>query len=221
MDKLSVHNLSFRGYCYPKYKTAFETLTNFTYQFSFGKSYFLASEIGHGGWALSWIISGLLEPDEGLILLDSLPFTRQQRRKISWCVRRDQIKRFGLFQNMNLQEQIRHGLRTTPDTYLKSEAEIIERFHLSEGRYKRLLRQFSNEGWRASCAVGLAHGKKLFCFPYVDYPRVIEEHYPFLLKDVIDLLRDSGALVLIPGKWRPAGEELCDEVVEIEGRKHV
>jgi ABC-type Na+ transport system ATPase subunit NatA len=189
-----------------------ERLDSFSYDFSFGKSYLLDCDIGEGGWALSRIIGGLLEPNSGVIKRNGVLYLTRQRRKDVWCVRDSEIKRFGLFRNRSLKSQIQHGLRTVSNQYLKSEAEIISRFYLTPERYNRLLRQFSNEGWRASCAVGMAHGKKIFCFPHLRQG-FIGEYYLLWLKEMIDLLRDSDALILIPARLTPHADKLCDEVV--------
>jgi ABC-type Na+ transport system ATPase subunit NatA len=217
LDTLTVKNISFHGAVVPKvnYPT-FETLTNFSHEFIFGRSYLLAGEGGQGGWALSWVIGGLLKPDSGETLRNGLTYERNDRQKDVWCVRYTEIKRFGIFRNMSLKAQIRYGLRTGRSQYLKSEQEIIDGFDLSEGRYNRLLRQFSYEGWRASCAAGLANGKQIFCFPRIhNDSRFYEESYASHLRETIALLRTSGALVIVPADLIPYTENLCDEIVNM------
>lgn len=113
-----------------------------------------------------------------------------------------------------MSSQIRHGLRTCHNQYLQSEAEIIERFKLTSERYHRPMRQLSHEAWRASCAIGLAQGKKIFCFPYMDH-KMIDEYHDLWLKEMIDLLRDSGALVLIPSVATQSSKKLCDEIISV------
>jgi hypothetical protein len=186
----------------------------FSYEFSFGRSYLLDCAEAGGGWALSWIIGGLLEPTRGTIYRNQFIFSSQERRRTTWCVRHSEIKRFGLFRNWSVRSQIRYGLRTNPNPFLKTEAAIMQAFKLTLGRYGRPLRQFSHEGWRASCAIGLANGRSIFCFPYLDY--LIPEYFDLWLKDMVDLLRDSGALVLIPAQRTAISERLCDEVVQLE-----
>jgi ABC-type Na+ transport system ATPase subunit NatA len=208
VSKVSFHGIVNRG----ALDLVTERLDSFSYEFSFRKSYLLACDVGEGGWALSRIIGGLLEPNDGVIKRNDVLYPAHQRRKDVWCVRHSEIKRFGLFRNRSLKSQIQHGLRTVSDQYLKSEAEIINRFYLTPERYNRLLRQFSSEGWSASCAIGIANGKKIFCFPHLRQG-FIEEYYSLWLKEMIDLLRDSGALVLIPATLTPRADKLCDEVV--------
>lgn len=216
MDTLTVKNISFHGVVVPKaQELTVETLTDFSHEFTFGKSYLLAGSRGQGGWSLSWIIGGILKQDSGEILRNGSVYRRIDRQRDVWCVRDSEIKRFGIF-TMSLKQQIQHGLRGNLSQFLKSEQEIVDRFELSEGRYNRRLRQFSYEGWRASCAAGLANGKQIFCFPYIlNDSRFYEEFYTSYLKGIIAFLRTTGALVLVPGELVNCTETLCDEVVQM------
>jgi ABC-type sugar transport system ATPase subunit len=137
LDTLTVKNISFHGVVVPKaQELTVETLSNFSHDFNFGKSYLLAGEYGQGGWSLSWIIGGILIPDSGEILRNGFIYARRDRQKDVWCVRHTEIKRFGILKNMSLKAQIRHGLRTVRNQYLPSEEAIIDRFHLT-GQHSR------------------------------------------------------------------------------------
>jgi hypothetical protein len=190
----------------------------FSYEFTFGKSYLLNAELGKGAWAISWIIGGQLEHKNfGEITKNGLPYEQKQRFKDAWFVRKSEYQ--GLrASHGSVKSHIRHGLKSVQGQYLQSEAEIIKRFHLHLALYDRPIRQLSHEGWKVSCAIGLAHGKKLFCFPYIEYlrPYFIDEYYSLWFKGMIDLLRDSGAIVLVPAIARGKAQTLCDEIVQVE-----
>ncbi|MBZ0280670.1 MAG: hypothetical protein K8L97_08000 [Anaerolineae bacterium] len=217
MNKLKAINIAFQG-TLPRNEPIFETLHPFNYEFTFSKSYLLNSAVGHGGWALSWIIGGLLEPSEGVLLRNGTPYTQQQKSNDVWCVRKSEIKRLGIFRNQSVRWQIQHGLRTGLNQYLRTEAEIIERFRLTSERYNRPFRQLSNEAWRASCAIGLANRRSIFCFPHMQYcrPDFDEEGYHIFFKSIIAILKEAGALVLIPAKANEVSEKLCDEIVAFD-----
>ena len=218
MQTLSVKEINYYGFVSKRDQVS-NRLTWFSHDFQFGKSYLLHGELWDGGWALSQIIAGLLEPNvepaHAQILLDGVPYPTAQRKKDVWVVPRSEIKRYGLFQNMTVQEQIQHGLKNNSQPYLKSENDYIEHFRLTPERYTRPFRMLSHERWSASCAVGVANGKKIFCFPYINYvrPEFIEEYYELWFKAQVDLLRDSGALVLIPALAEGVAATLCDEIV--------
>ena len=216
MEVLDSYNLRFEGTINPGAShLVHEKLRSFSHAFSYGKSHLLDSGLGEGGWALSWILGGILDPDFGEITRNDLNYAVEERRKDAWCVRHDRIKvrRFS-FREPTVREQIQYGLKTVSGQYLKSEQEVMERFHLTAERYVRPLRQLSHEAWRASCAIGLVNGKRVFCFPYMD-PGFIEDYYKIWLKEMLDLLTDSGALVLFPARAKKAAQGLCDEIVPV------
>jgi hypothetical protein len=216
MKILNIEGIRFEKVINPGAKyLVFEKLRDFSYAFTFGKSYLLDSGLGEGGWALSWIIGGEFDADFGTITCDNLKYNKDERKKDAWCVRHSSVKtRKFSFNDPTVQEQIQHGFKTVSGQYLKSEHEIINRFHLTPERYSRPLRQLSHEAWRASCAIGLANGKKIFCFPYIE-PEFIEKFYEIWLKEMLDLLKESGALVLLPARAKKATEGLCDDIVPV------
>ena len=185
-------------------------LNLFSHEFTFGKSYLLHSKPYRGASALSWIISGIVNQIYGQILLNGTDYPVEQRRQDSWYVRYDEIKKWGWFRQ-SVGAQIRFALKNNPNPILKTEAEIIEHFRLTPARLSRKLYQYSHEAWRASCAIGFALGRKIFCFPYLHY--LSRDFKDLWLKDMLDFLTANGALVLVPAfyDWETVG--LCDEVV--------
>ncbi len=216
METLRVQDVRFEGVINPRAAhLVSEKLRTISYVFTFGKSYLLDSGLGEGGWALSWIIGGVFNPEFGEITRNDLNYSQEERKRDAWCVRHSIIKvqRFS-FREPTVGEQIQYGLRTIHNQFLTSEQEIMKRFRLTPERYIRPLRQLSHEAWRASCAIGLANGKNIFCFPYID-PEFIEDYYGIWLKEMLDLLKDSGALILFPARAKKSTEGLCDEVVSV------
>lgn len=202
MDVLSLKDISYTGAIEARrIGNITETLKPFSFDFVFGKSYFLDSDIGQGGWALSWIIAGQTKEASGTVKFNDTELSLKDRQRISWRVRRSQLGR-RWFGRPTVISQIRSGLRQNPNPFLKTENDIIEKFRLTPQRINRPLHQLSHEAWRASPAIGLAAGKRIFCFPNAEYlrPKLIIEYYDLWLKEMIDLLRDSGALVLFPSK---------------------
>lgn len=218
MDILSIKGIEFHGAIGTKRIEDFvDELNPFSYEFSFGKSYLLDADMEHGGWALSWIIGCRLKPNRGEILLNGIPYDFEVRKKDVWCVHWSEIKRFGFLGNQTVRSQVAHGLKTLSNPFLKSEKEVIEKFGLTLERYNRPFRQISNEAWRASCAVGIANSKKIFCFPNMEFlrPDFYEKFYLEKLKELLDLVKASDALVLVPAKATKGAENLCDEIVPI------
>jgi hypothetical protein len=101
---------------------------------------------------------------------------------------------------------------------LRSHQEIIEKFGLTPARYSRKLSQLSNEGWSASCAIGFANGREIFCFPHLDYigTTLIRDYRYLWFEDLINLLKSTGALVILPAELSEAANGLCDEVLYLK-----
>lgn len=215
MNTLIVKNVSYHG---EVWGYTYEVLEHFSHEFHFGKSYLLNAEIGHGALALAWMIGGAVEQETGTIEVNGEAYSTASRRQDAWLVRTTEIKRFGMI-TQSVKAQVRQGLRKTGKPYSLSETEIMQRLSLSPERYTRTLRQFSSEGWRASCAIGLAHGKTIFCFPpffysYSDNGRYVADHRLWL-DMLLDILKSVGALVLFLAPLTDATDGLCDEVINL------
>jgi hypothetical protein len=188
------------------------------YTFTFGKCYLLDGWPWHGGDTLSWLIGGVFDEFSGKLLKNELLYTLKERQEDAWCVRANEIKWHKFrFHEATVQEQIQYGLKTNSQPYFKSEQEFIEQFHLTIERYRRPLRQLSNEAWRASCAIGLANGRRVFCFPYV-LPEVVNMNAEMHFKAMFRTLTNAGAMILLPttavGLFDPEG--LFDEIVPVK-----
>jgi hypothetical protein len=197
-------------------RDSFGSVHEFSGEFSFGKSYLLDANLNKGAWALSRIIGGALTPDRGEITKDGISYGQKVRHQEAWFVRESEYSGFRAG-SKTVKTHLQHGLKNNPAPFLPSEQTFIEQFMLTPERYDRAIRQLSHEGWRASCAIGLAHGRKIFCFPSIEYvrPYLIEDYFDLWLKAIVDLLSDSGALVLIPAIATGLAANLCDEIVSI------
>ncbi len=217
MSTLELQAVTSKGIFHPKTKELlYGPLTNFNYTFTFGKSYLLDSGESGAGQTLSWIIGGELEQEGGSITQNGVPYTLFERKQDAWCVRYSALKtkKFSVKES-TVREQIQHGLKVTQAQYPRTEADIVKQLYLTQERCDRPLRQLSNESWRASCAIGFANGKKIFCFPYLG-SGFIENYYSLWLKEMLGFLKSSGALILVPATAHKAYADLCDEVLTLK-----
>ena len=216
METLKVRNLDYDSKKRDKFQ--FESINSISRTFTFGRSYLLDGWPWDGGETLSRIIGGVLKQDYGTLLKNGMAYSVQEQQKEAWCVSLSQIKvnRFS-FAAPTIQQQIQHGLKTTASPYFVTEEDYVQYFHLTPERYQRRMHQLSNEGWRASCAIGLANGRRIFCFPYLR-PDFINEYLDLWLKEMLDLLKRTGALVLVPttaiGVHK--AQYLCDEITPVK-----
>jgi hypothetical protein len=202
MDTLSITQIAFQGKLTPQ-ATVTHTLLSISATFTFGQAYLLDTSASTGsGEALSWIVAGVTQPDQGQITRNAQPYPADRRRQDAWCVRWSSIRvGWWAIRAPSVQAQIRYGLRRYGPSIDLNEATLMAQFGLSRSRYNRPLRHLSGEAWRASCAIGVANGKTIFCFPYID-PAALAIYIWF--KDLISALTARGALVLLPTQITPA-----------------
>ena len=175
-----------------------EPIISFSCKLAYGKTFLLDGGPRDGGTTVSWLIGGLYQENDGVVYKNELVFRRKQRQSEAWCVRQNQVNGcLGHFAPLTVQQQIRHGLKTTNMNYFEDEADYIRSFQLTPERYRRPLRQLSTEAWRASVAIGVANNRNIFCFPYMP-PNLLNEYCGLWLKRLFDLLKDIGAVVIVP-----------------------
>jgi hypothetical protein len=215
MDKLSLSHLSYSGRIGAiGIEKIVDTLQPFTYEFTFGKTYLIKAPIGSGGWALSWIIGGSLLPDSGLIQLGTHNYL-SQAKALAWCARKSQIRGL-IFSNLTIKEQVARSLQKRRGDKPSIE-EIVELFKLTPQRFERPITQLSHEAWRASCAIGYAANRKIFCFPHMEYvrPNFVEEYSDLWLADILSVLKAAGSLIIFPSTMPKSGYKIFDDVVDL------
>lgn len=216
---IKIQNMSFQGIIDASLNygrsSLYQEIHNFSHSFEFGKSYLIHDSVSHAGWALSWILGGAEQPQTGDILMNGEVYTQPLRRHHSWLIRHDEIKRLGFFR-MSIKDQIQRGLRRSNPDHLSLE-KLKQMFRLTPQRLTRDINRISSEAWRASCAIGLAHGKRVFCFPHLGHirPTLIDEYRHLWFEEHIHHLRNFGCLILIPATVTDNSIAIGDEIVNL------
>jgi hypothetical protein len=215
MMKLSTYDVEFIDIVsVRKYAMFLVNIKNFSYDFTFGKAYHLVSEDYNDIWGLSWLIGGKIKEQQGHFELDRVKINSVKRKQISWLIRGEEIKKFGLFRQ-TVKNQVRQGLKQGKSKV--SEEVLFDKFLITPERYVRPMRQLSSEAWRASCAIGVAHGRQIFCFPPLEYCRkgFIAEYGDLWFKEMVKFLKSLDCLVLLPLPPRIDSSDFCDDIVYI------
>ncbi len=197
-----------------------EYIKHFSQTFVSGKTYGLVSELGDGAWSIACLLSGLAsfpindQYSHGALSLNGKLTSRKELQQLS-CILKSTVveEKRSIWGERTVRKQILRGLAQSHSNY--SLQEIIQIFQLTPERLDRPLRQYSGEGWRASLAIGFAYGKKIFVCPWLSPTFLYRVADPQFLS-YFDLVKQSGAMVVIPTNKMQWAKNLTDEVIYLE-----
>jgi len=192
----------------PNYGQMRDCCQDFTADFSSGNAYGLIGECGMGGWALSYVLSGKTEIQSGEISLDQTPVTSSFLSKIGCYVGEGYLNK-SLFGEKTIRQQIIEGLKANDINF--SLQEIIDLFELSQSRLDRKMGQISNERWNASAAIGFAHGKSIYCFPWLNTAWINTLNQR--IEHCVRILKQFGAIVIIPTSNASLLNQIVDSTI--------
>lgn len=184
-----------------------DEVNSFSYTFKDGHVYAVISQPGSGGWALSYLLAGKVKKYMGIIRINGLIADAKLLRSNSIYVGEGlHSKRWFLGGS---KKTIRQLLEEGSNSY--SVGELIETLELSHSRLDRSIRQISNERWNASVAIGLAHSRQIFCFPWFDTEWKKINHAR--LKHCAEVLRSNNKMMIIPSDSVQYIEKIVDQII--------
>jgi len=183
-------------------------LNNFSYAFTMSKVYAIVSEPGKGGWALSYLLSGKTKRYKGLVNIDGNSVSQQFLKLHGWYVGEGLPKKNILSKEMTIREQLESSLSSR-----YSINELINLFELAPSRMDRTIKFISNERWNASTAIGLVHGKRIFCFPWLEDS--IKNLIRGRLRLCSEIIKNNNCMMIIPVQSASIVEEFVDEIIYI------
>lgn len=184
-----------------------DSLKHFSYYFTPGKTYGLVCNVGEGGWALSYLLSGREQKFSGWITINGKKMERGTLDSYGWYVG-EGIQSSTLWYNKKLTIREQLELGTTKE---HSVNELIRVLELAPSRLDREIRHISNERWNASIAIGLAHEKQVFCFPWLS--DMWKEALTARLIHCSNVLRQYNRILIIPVENTSKLEDCIDEFV--------
>lgn len=183
------------------------------FTFQSGNIYSIIGEIGSGGWAISYLLSGKVPVEQEEVFINKRKLLPGDYVNLGWYMGEGSQGKRG-YNNSSVGKQIRKGLRQSK---LKlSDEDIISKFNLSRERIECKFSQLSWERWRASAAIGYAYGKKVFCFPFVNTAilnNIVTNSY---LPMYLNVLKNEGACIIIPTSHKETLEMLADEQISLK-----
>ncbi|ULO04869.1 ATP-binding cassette domain-containing protein [Paenibacillus sp. 19GGS1-52] len=188
-----------------------DKLEHFSYQFMPGKTYAIVSDPGKGGSALSYLMSGRANRYYGKISIDGNKIDNIQMGSYGWYIGDEVHSNASLFKkSMTVREQLEMGT-----SELHTVDKLIETFELAPSRLDRSMKHISNERWNASVAIGLAHEKQVFCFPWLD--DMWKNAIIARLTLCSTILKQNDCILLIPVHNICNIENFIDDIVYLKG----
>lgn len=185
-------------------------------KFSSGKSYGIIGECGSGGWGLSYVLSGRDTCPKQKIFTNEKEISQEDLKRIGWYVG-DGIERNSVFnREKSIKKQLQLGVKQNKHCV----EEIVNKFNLSHDRLNQRLSELSWEKWRASIAIGYAHNKKIFCFPWLNTAQVNDLILNTGFHIYSDILKKEGAIIIVPTDKKETLEFIVDEYVVLNNHRH-
>jgi hypothetical protein len=175
-----------------------------TFTFRKGQIYGLVSEFGGGGDAVSWLLSN------EKISVDNV----ETKSDLCWCLCKPLYSK-GLIKT---EQSPRNALEEAIKKYgtYKDLNEVIDKFHLNPDRLDYKFSKYQDwEKWRISLAIGCAERKKVFCFSWMDSMYFYDCMYNSSVFRFFKLLKENGAIVILPTSRKENLYGLADEIIYI------
>ncbi|WP_019909196.1 hypothetical protein [Paenibacillus sp. HW567] len=190
-----------------------DSLEHFSYRFMPGKTYALVNNAGEGGWALSYLLSGKGKEYKGEISIDGKKIEIGLLGSYGWYAGEGIQSKSPFFKKrMTIREQLEIG---TSEEHTVDK--LIESFELAPSRLDRDMKHISNERWNASVAIGLAHEKQVFCFPWLD--DMWKNAIIGRLAHCSTILKQNNCILLIPVQNISNIENFIDDAVYLKVKK--
>lgn len=199
----------------PMVGRVFEEYRAFTGVLRSGRLSCLFGHIGDGVTGLSHTIAGEVQAGSGKITIDDVEYGAEKLARIGVVLPRDYSGRRG----KPVRKQLTEALNIPNRYAIQSVTELMELFRLDEDKLDSPLSTYGDQIWPATIAIGLARGKRIFCFPWMN-PTYIKAHLDGWLGNSIRLLKRYDAWAVLPTSNPQALAGLVDDIFTVIGPFH-
>lgn len=183
--------------CKSNFYSAADNLPEGKRVFSFGVNT-LVGEIDSGVWAISYLLSmytvrpkDFVISEQPKILVNGKAVSLEKIADYACYMDRS----YPLFSGKKtVRALVNRGLKRNGKKHTADE--IRELFQMTQERFERPLNGVGHEVFRAMAAIGYAHGKEIFCFPWLSHKRF--ENYHGNLTDLLKILEQLRLLAIVP-----------------------
>ncbi|MDD2629332.1 MAG: hypothetical protein PHV61_04085 [Limnochordia bacterium] len=224
MSEISIKNLSnlpesslryTRRVSIPMIGEVYDYYWNVSGILSSGRLTCLSGDIGDGAASLSYTLAGELKSRTGQICIDGKKTGKKELSKTGIVVGYD----YSGWRKRSVRSQLTMALSEGNPYGISSIAQLMKLFRLTEERLDRPLYRCSVERPPATIAIGLAQGKRIFSFPWLN-PVYIEYHLDYWLGRSLSVLKDYDVWVILPTDEPRVLTGVADDVLEVQGLFH-
>lgn len=192
-----------------------DTITEDSYTFSGGNLYGLIGEYGSGNDFLSCYLTekiDIVDKRKGEDILINNKIVDKNTLNCLVASVGFNTNKFIFSFTRTVRRELLYGLKQSK----KNETldHIVDIFGLTPERLDRKLKHLSWERWRAYLAMGYAHNKKIFCFPYCNSGLIWEFERIGVMK-CLDILKKDGAIILLPAPFKKCLSKYTDNFLEV------
>ena len=221
--KLSFDKLSGYAICRFRDNIYLSNISEFSYTFKSG-AYALVGQIDNSGWGISYSLSPICKKDVYInrwtkdrindnmniskFYLNDKEVTLKHLQSIS-CYLGHYVSGKRNLLDSSAKNQLTRAIRKENSKY--SMEELKSMFGLTEERFDRPLYMTGNEVWRITAAVGLANGKRIFCFPWLtnNYLKPLI----YAIEKMAEIIKKNDGILLLPVENADLIEGFVDDII--------
>ena len=204
----------------PHIGTVYDSYLEFSGDLKSGDVTCISGNIGDGTTGVIYTLTGMDSAASGEILLGSQKLVKRDLAQMGCLVYHDYSVVSWYKKRTTVRRQLIEALSIGNDYRITDIEQLKTMLGLSEERLDRPLYQCSNERWRATIAIGLAQGKRLFAFPWMN-PNFVKSYLPFWLGRSLDVLRELDAWIIVATSDPQVFNDHVDNVLPVKGCFHV
>jgi len=200
------------------------SIREYSYTFTPG-AYALVGQIDDGGWALSYSLAPIKKKDvyinkwgssdeHGIgmtrFFIDDKEVSLAYLQSISCHLGYHNKNKFASC-NKSVRKQLKKAIKKGTSKY--SLAELQEMFEFSDVMMDRPIYNTGTSAWRITAAIGLAQGKKIFCFPWKSNSYI--KGMVHSLEKLAKIFIKEDCLLLIPLENDELVKHFVDDTVDL------
>lgn len=172
--------------------------------------------LGDGAGGISYTLTGNVDYGNGEISLESRRLSRENLAKIGVFLWHD----YSGWYKKTVGKQMTEALAIENSYGFTNTEQILKLLQLPAGVLDRPLHYLSHKRWPATIAIGLAKGKRIFGFPWLN-PNYIRAYRGAWLGHSLQILKELNAWIVIPTADPTSLDGHVEDILYVKGPFHL